>query len=1032
MLLKEYVTDHLAGEQSNPKPKLCGKMTCGPCNLCGNNQQNRWAHKYTIKSASLLEVMSECCPNLQPNHCFCNSCKRQLEEKVKNPTRELSFLKEPQPKENCTDLCFLSTFGSCNDVARTHTCMYTSENMESTFNIKIEFDLPVPLPLCNTHHMKIYNRCMVLSCAACNVVLRSTEQKYTCASFVEDLRLCSTRLHAVNVDASLKDSDFLCLSCKMIATKVDSVQANLNQIQQDLSKPLSQPSAVQSALNFVMQKLCETCQSRNGVLLIDLYDMYIQKLQEFSRNQTDGNVDWEMYKYNSRWLWSNIYCIFGNIIEKYSSPNKRHSHMLFYRKSTTSNLQSALHAALAKIRTLEQQIKNSEVDEVRNNEDKEPNSNIMLQCTIPVLNQKLRTQAIRITDKYVQDPDKVISFNYNEMFKDIDPVIWNTIAVLTMTVNERKYFESKNVLWETEHLMFPSKGLYAQQRFHRRINACLVLQFAMNEDFNYPLHIIHANCIKHLSHSSKLLRLFNQAGLCVSENVLQAFLDRAKSSSKSKDLPLKPFTVVSVDNIDVLSPYAAVSTATDRSWHGTSVLAQQPLPGTELWNPIGEYLYDPIHKFKKVKVYGDGRCFYRSVASYLHLSLLNCERNIVGFPVNGGGVEICGSQVNLFEFEKILADAIQVKSCEILSEHVHFLDTLPSWVKESLLEEQSGNFFANFTDRIMKKKSPSAYAGRLEISATSFLLQREIRVYQCIGGKLELTIKFPPVAVDLKNHICLLYHADERNSPGHFDLLYCSSCRIPGENNLVKVSDTGSVLFLTAAASSISMTALFDPNMQQFSIDVDNSVRSSDVNSLSIQSTHSVSTNFSAPSTAKRPKKPSYCKSTKPDLPTLQKPAILGTPNSAFKTYVKDQVTLDRFEISVEEESVSKKFEAQLFLYVLERYTSVLNLTSVKIPGLKCKLALENPTHCEASNFKYMRILDEKADRPETIESVCADMYNKFKINDELNHLIIAGDAATYEIINRVKAANGGFYDWVIPYLGDWHIRYLKMYRKYL
>ena len=45
------------------------------------------------------------------------------------------------------------------------------------------------------------------------------------------------------------------------------------------------------------------------------------------------------------------------------------------------------------------------------------------------------------------------------MFKDIDPVIWNTIAILTMTVHERKYFESKNVSWETEHLMFPSKSL---------------------------------------------------------------------------------------------------------------------------------------------------------------------------------------------------------------------------------------------------------------------------------------------------------------------------------------------------------------------------------------------------------------------------------------------------------------------------------------------------------------------------------------------------------------------------------------------
>ena len=47
------------------------------------------------------------------------------------------------------------------------------------------------------------------------------------------------------------------------------------------------------------------------------------------------------------------------------------------------------------------------------------------------------------------------------------------------------------------------------------------------------------------------------------------------------------FTILSVDNIDVLASYAAVtSKGVARSWHGTSIMAQQNVCKDSRW---GEY-----------------------------------------------------------------------------------------------------------------------------------------------------------------------------------------------------------------------------------------------------------------------------------------------------------------------------------------------------------------------------------------------------------------------------------------------------------
>ena len=71
--------------------------------------------------------------------------------------------------------------------------------------------------------------------------------------------------------------------------------------------------------------------------------------------------------------------------------------------------------------------------------------------------------------------------------------------------------------WENDHIIFPNSGTrHGRRRLQQRANSICNLQFVLNDRFNYPLHIIMSNCVKRLSHSSKLLEIMNKSGFCTS------------------------------------------------------------------------------------------------------------------------------------------------------------------------------------------------------------------------------------------------------------------------------------------------------------------------------------------------------------------------------------------------------------------------------------------------------------------------------------------------------------------------------------
>ena len=95
---------------------------------------------------------------------------------------------------------------------------------------------------------------------------------------------------------------------------------------------------------------------------------------------------------------------------------------------------------------------------------------------------------------------------------------------------------------------------------------------------------------------------------------------------------------------------------------------------------------------------------------------------------------------------------------------------------------------------------------------------------------------------------------------------------------------------------------------------------------------------------------------------------------------------------------------------------------SMVIPGLKCKLYLENRKSCEKANVVYLSVINEHADKQETIKYAIDEIDELFHKSGKLEHVVICGDAKIYDHVTSLKEQYGNDLDWVIPFIGDLHV----------
>ncbi len=80
--------------------------------------------------------------------------------------------------------------------------------------------------------------------------------------------------------------------------------------------------------------------------------------------------------------------------------------------------------------------------------------------------------------------------------------------------------------------------------------------------------------------------------------------------------------------------------------------------------------------------------------------------------------------------------------------------------------------------------------------------------------------------------------------------------------------------------------------------------------------------------------------------------------------------------------------------------------------------------HTEPAVVVYLSIVDLHADTIEAMSEVAAMLYKEYIASTGAQHLVVAGDAKTYLRLKELKQQYGSELDWLLPFVGDWHVLY--------
>ena len=499
-------------------------------------------------------------------------------------------MQTPEKKTKTKSNCFLVQFDVCNSQSSAVKYDVSSENLNSYFNITCV--PPDSVPLCKFHDNKLRNHLSSVKCSSCKCSLR-IGKSYRVSSMTVPVSVINARLQMRKTDdvQNVDKDGILCGSCHVAANrKILTIAEILCELEQDVIL-LDSGTTLHSEVNkivkvcliHVYKEICLLCKNDEAFLLIDMYDFYLHKVSQYELNDLDKDSCLK----SAKWLEGMISTKFGNLLEFHRVPSSKQSVLIMY---VNLDIKKALHVVMSKSRFTKKKMdafNSTDEDDADQGTPYPECTGPMMKSTLMQLNDILRDQAIKVREYFTKFPLKVSEIDFDELLKLVDPRVWNAMCVLTMNKTERKYLSSSAFGWDTDYLTFPNTDkLKGQIQFNRRLINIFVLHFIMNDANNYPFQLMNSVIIKQFTHSTQLLQIFNRQGLAVSDDVLQSFLTTVQEQKQKPSGRLgfnnDVFTIVTVDNTDVLSPYATVRQGTDRSWHGTSIMQQQPKPSEKL------------------------------------------------------------------------------------------------------------------------------------------------------------------------------------------------------------------------------------------------------------------------------------------------------------------------------------------------------------------------------------------------------------------------------------------------------------------
>ena len=148
---------------------------------------------------------------------------------------------------------------------------------------------------------------------------------------------------------------------------------------------------------------------------------------------------------------------------------------------------------------------------------------------------------------------------------------------------------------------------------------------------------------------------------------------------------------------------------------------------------------------------------------------------------------------------------------------------------------------------------------------------------------------------------------------------------------------------------------------------------------------------------------------------------IIRQPLASNAAGIGRTFQLEDFHVTAFEQSAVDKFKETLFSYVLIKEASDPGKQLVDLKTF-CGTVLPNIPKVECSNVVYLSVVDLHADSSEAMQVVVAKLHREYGIGVSADCLVLVCDKKTHAHICELKHEYGADLDWVISFIGDYHL----------
>lgn len=957
------------GRASNAQRAHPGK-TCTECSKCkkvkGKEARN-FIHVIDWKESDKKVLFEEF--GLDSTCCLCDACRQFVKKQFKEGETVKS-------RKRFRKACFLSDYNKCEEQSFVETATGEWTHLAACLDLQTcspPDSLPASIPLCNTHYAKLksFKR---QKCENCRRFIKGRARRCSNPELINKFN------QEFGLDAVFQEDSLFCAECyhqhRVIVNREESLKSvSVKEELQDIVKKQEEraaditerdpPSfAISQAILFVGRHLLNS----KPLLLKQAYQTY-EKAWEEAWSKVDSNRPLIRTQHS---VLIELLKVYDHHVTYSTKLSQRQHGTLLLRKGT--DLRHVVHSLM--VQSLDEEpppLRAETSSKAKDISDKE-----ILAKAAQLLNSELRRQSMEFSSK-APTVQNLTSFNVDQHIKEINPLLWNFIYLLTETTTEqRERDRCKDFDWSDHNGL--SQNTSNRPSSLRRLYQLCHAMYAINDRCSYPLHLLLADTIQCQGGSQALLQILNRFGITSSRNVLDYHKNAIIMSnlySMEEKVDRTSFAFTSIDNIDKGAPHAPVTAdGKPRSVHGTSYQVVFPQPHTN--ENVGDDLipcsttksqhHDPRNVTTK-KILRDSKNLYRCLAVRNCASLRSCKRDEQGAPHDQTEREIEDYYAQLYKDDII--------DCLISNDNI-FMDELGTLLPISCLD---------ITARIELLKKQSVIPGVIEAAAVSFLAKCPVYVYKhteegrylykefgsCYSGVAPLQLLIDVAGFDLivPNELVtssydLVTHESDMN---------VSVFRMWKDRNMYLLSGEQVEMSILAALEEGHHVENTDP-------------------------------------------KPSKLLKTKVHVYDIEK-------QREYRRHRYERLqrrarptshSLDDFKCSLEETQEEQLSVEKVLTYMLSKTDEE---TSSGNPTLKAAFAPEKAP--EMSDIVYLGVLNEHADSIDTVLNVLSKIERQMKVGKRLKHMIVVGDGKTYCHLQQIKKQYPQEMEWMVPFPGDWH-----------